>query len=313
MTLIKQPNTIQANDNKKVVYAFATTMASYSGSNTTTSSSRKPSSRLHDYTNIEEELDRLGVAPNKHVEDELSKERNTTTLPEQFLCDLTHEIMEHPVLTVYNNKFERDAIQEWLQANDEICPITGKPLTVYDLVPNDALREKIQSWLEEKQQQEVLYVAATNSSTASIPSSHRYHQQQQPYASLPSSSPKQEHYHRKAIYDDAEELEDVFDYVCDDESDIDNYNDEYEDGEDILRSLDIPRVIYIPNREVLGFLADTPGLVGAIRWATSTKNLLPKKDNNTHDDDLDNVELYLVPPKLNNRLALQRIFSSKAA
>jgi hypothetical protein len=70
--------------------------------------------------------------------------------PGSFVCPLTTEMMEDPVMDLCAHNFERSAITEWLNPNStaphECCPISRKPLTVADLVPNHTLAERIDKW-----------------------------------------------------------------------------------------------------------------------------------------------------------------------
>jgi hypothetical protein len=53
--------------------------------------------------------------------------------------------MQDPVMDLCAHNFERDAIVKWL-ANHACCPISRKPLSVEDLVPNHTLAERIERW-----------------------------------------------------------------------------------------------------------------------------------------------------------------------
>lgn len=62
--------------------------------------------------------------------------------PEVFLCPLTYEEFEDPVITPSGMTYERCAIVRALQAKAE-DPLTRLPLTADDLIPNRALKEAI--------------------------------------------------------------------------------------------------------------------------------------------------------------------------
>jgi hypothetical protein len=82
--------------------------------------------------------------------------RNNRKLPQNctpasFVCPLTTQLMEDPVMDLCAHNFERAAITEWLNSSKqaithECCPISRKPLTVEDLVPNHTLAERIDKW-----------------------------------------------------------------------------------------------------------------------------------------------------------------------
>ncbi len=67
------------------------------------------------------------------------------TCPTAFVCPITCEVMESPVITSDGNSYDRSAIQEWLQSSNT-SPLTGVPLTNTQLIPNIALRHAIEEW-----------------------------------------------------------------------------------------------------------------------------------------------------------------------
>ena len=72
--------------------------------------------------------------------------------PPSFACPLTMEIMEDPVMDLCAHNFERKAISAWLLKNSSCCPISRKPLTTDDLVPNHTLAERIEKWKWQREQ-----------------------------------------------------------------------------------------------------------------------------------------------------------------
>eukprot|EP01113_Clastostelium_recurvatum_P003822 TRINITY_DN1168_c0_g1_i2.p1 TRINITY_DN1168_c0_g1~~TRINITY_DN1168_c0_g1_i2.p1 ORF type:complete len:809 (+),score=247.47 TRINITY_DN1168_c0_g1_i2:121-2547(+) len=65
-----------------------------------------------------------------------------TEFPESFICPLTHEVMNDPVVDHEGNSYERAAIENWLKSH-ATSPITRAPLTKANLAPNRALRDAI--------------------------------------------------------------------------------------------------------------------------------------------------------------------------
>ena len=63
-----------------------------------------------------------------------------------FLCALTDEIMEDPVVTKEGINFDRKSILRWLDEQGDFCPITKKPLTPAGLIPNSSLKFEIDQW-----------------------------------------------------------------------------------------------------------------------------------------------------------------------
>ena len=67
------------------------------------------------------------------------------TIPEEFLCPLTGEVMTNPVMCRSGESFESKAILQWVETNGT-NPITGEPLRVSGLVRNTALQGKIEAF-----------------------------------------------------------------------------------------------------------------------------------------------------------------------
>jgi len=66
--------------------------------------------------------------------------------PSHFICPLTGEIMEDPVVTVDGMSFERRAIEEHFRSNGPTSPLTMMPLDSMTLAPNIALSRAIREW-----------------------------------------------------------------------------------------------------------------------------------------------------------------------
>jgi hypothetical protein len=65
---------------------------------------------------------------------------------QEFICLLTREVMEDPVMTRNGLNFDRKAILTYLDNNDCTCPVTGKPLRPSGLVSNGKLKWEIEQW-----------------------------------------------------------------------------------------------------------------------------------------------------------------------
>ena len=70
----------------------------------------------------------------------------STNIPNSFLCCITHEIMQDPVVDREGNTYEKAAILKWLE-NNSTSPITRTNLTLSDLTPNRALKNLIEEFL----------------------------------------------------------------------------------------------------------------------------------------------------------------------
>jgi len=68
-------------------------------------------------------------------------------LPPSFVCPITHELLEDPVVTADGQTYERHAITSWL-ASHSTSPLTGDRLEHTRLTPNVMARSLIREWVE---------------------------------------------------------------------------------------------------------------------------------------------------------------------
>ncbi|KAL6763401.1 hypothetical protein V8C86DRAFT_1783906, partial [Haematococcus lacustris] len=68
--------------------------------------------------------------------------------PEDFLCPITRELLNDPVIIVETgHSYERLALLQWWSSTHNFtCPKTGIRLQSLMLTPNWALRSAINSW-----------------------------------------------------------------------------------------------------------------------------------------------------------------------
>src|ERR1700722_10475272 len=61
---------------------------------------------------------------------------------EDFLCPITGEVMEDPVIAADGHSYERAAIEKWFRVKPFLTnsPLTNLPLTNYHLQENTALK-----------------------------------------------------------------------------------------------------------------------------------------------------------------------------
>ena len=83
----------------------------------------------------------------------LEQMRTTTealppTIPTQYLCPITQELMEDPVTTADGHAYERAAIEQWLGSRNT-SPATGARLPHTHLIPAIALRQLIREFAEQ--------------------------------------------------------------------------------------------------------------------------------------------------------------------
>ena len=71
-------------------------------------------------------------------------------MPAEFLCQLSHKPMSDPIKSIYGHVFDRTTIEQWIQQQGHICPLTGAPLAESDLKPMDELGQRIRRWILNK-------------------------------------------------------------------------------------------------------------------------------------------------------------------
>lgn len=69
-------------------------------------------------------------------------------IPDDFICPITQEIITDPLMSRSGISFERSAILTWISEHNNTCPLTRNTLKASDLVPNHALKLRIQCWCE---------------------------------------------------------------------------------------------------------------------------------------------------------------------
>ena len=72
------------------------------------------------------------------------------TAPQEFICPITMNVMQDPVVGPDGHTYERTAIVDWLTTSGQNqSPMTREPMTVDQLKPNYALRTAIERWISE--------------------------------------------------------------------------------------------------------------------------------------------------------------------
>ncbi|GJQ91394.1 U-box domain-containing protein 13-like protein isoform X1 [Tanacetum coccineum] len=70
------------------------------------------------------------------------------TIPDDFRCPISLELMKDPVIVSTGQTYERSCIVKWLEAGHRTCPKTQQSLTSTSLIPNYVLRSLIAQWCE---------------------------------------------------------------------------------------------------------------------------------------------------------------------
>ncbi|KAL7142564.1 hypothetical protein ABFS83_08G131800 [Erythranthe nasuta] len=68
------------------------------------------------------------------------------TIPKDFCCPFTLDLLKDPVIVSTGQTYERASISRWMQEGHLTCPKTGQMLVHTKLVPNRAMRNLITQW-----------------------------------------------------------------------------------------------------------------------------------------------------------------------
>jgi len=80
-------------------------------------------------------------------------------VPDEFLCPITREVMNEPVVCADGHTYERDSIREWFRSH-RTSPKTNTVLPHKQLVPNHALRSQIGDMADRHRARKQLAAAA---------------------------------------------------------------------------------------------------------------------------------------------------------
>jgi U-box domain len=71
------------------------------------------------------------------------------SIPPEFICPITLQLMDFPMVSKQGHSFERAAILNWISSTrHSCCPLTRLPMSYSDLRPNRRLFNKIEKWRE---------------------------------------------------------------------------------------------------------------------------------------------------------------------
>ena len=71
------------------------------------------------------------------------------SFPDRFLCPITHDVMQDPVVAADGHTYERSAIAQWFQHHFS-SPKTNERLDTVQLIPNHLIRSEILQWIDDK-------------------------------------------------------------------------------------------------------------------------------------------------------------------
>ncbi|ESQ28100.1 hypothetical protein EUTSA_v10018269mg [Eutrema salsugineum] len=75
-----------------------------------------------------------------------SKNSENLSIPEDFLCPISLELMKDPAIVATGQTYERSYIQRWIDCGNLTCPKTQQKLQHFTLTPNYVLRSLISQW-----------------------------------------------------------------------------------------------------------------------------------------------------------------------
>ena len=64
---------------------------------------------------------------------------------DSFVCPISFDIMQDPVICVDGHSYDRKNIEAWLKLNNS-SPLTGEELSSRTLTPNITLKKSIEEW-----------------------------------------------------------------------------------------------------------------------------------------------------------------------
>ncbi|RDD45295.1 WD repeat, SAM and U-box domain-containing protein 1 [Trichoplax sp. H2] len=77
------------------------------------------------------------------------KDRLDNSIPDEFLCPISREVMTDPVVASDGYSYQRQAIESWLNGGNRLTsPMTNAPLNASLLIPNKTLKSLIQKHLD---------------------------------------------------------------------------------------------------------------------------------------------------------------------
>ncbi|KAL1223211.1 U-box domain-containing protein 20 [Cardamine amara subsp. amara] len=75
-----------------------------------------------------------------------SEEEEEVTIPSQFQCPISYDLMKDPVIIASGITYDRESIEKWFEAGYQTCPVTNTVLSNLEQIPNHTIRRMIQEW-----------------------------------------------------------------------------------------------------------------------------------------------------------------------
>jgi hypothetical protein len=109
-----------------------------------------------------------------YLEDKNNALRENTSIPSEFICPITCEVMIEPLYSKYGQSFERSAILAWLREHNNTCPLTRQELKVSDLIRNRQIQSRIEAHYRARNLEYLLIERRNNDTIGDITSSSGY-------------------------------------------------------------------------------------------------------------------------------------------
>ncbi|XP_035879327.1 WD repeat, SAM and U-box domain-containing protein 1 isoform X6 [Phyllostomus discolor] len=72
----------------------------------------------------------------------------SSEIPDEFICPITRELMQDPVIASDGYSYEKEAMENWISKKKRTSPMTNLVLPSVVLIPNRTLKMAIDRWLE---------------------------------------------------------------------------------------------------------------------------------------------------------------------
>ncbi|XP_062203599.1 protein spotted leaf 11 [Phragmites australis] len=95
------------------------------------------------------------------------------TIPDEFRCPISLELMKDPVIVATGQTYERACIEKWLGSGHHTCPTTQQRMANTTLTPNYVLRSLIAQWCEVNGMEPPKRSSQPNKPTSACSSSER--------------------------------------------------------------------------------------------------------------------------------------------
>ncbi|KAL7611720.1 hypothetical protein Lser_V15G07453 [Lactuca serriola] len=104
--------------------------------------------KIGDLEYIEEMIALVTHMHDCFVEMKQSESSNPVSIPPDFCCPLSLELMTDPVIVASGQTYERGYIRNWIDLGLNVCPKTMQTLVHNNLIPNYTVKALIANWCE---------------------------------------------------------------------------------------------------------------------------------------------------------------------